>query len=312
MPILVPVSAPPVVTPPSVPQPAVTTIVDPAGRAWPLDGSSGIHRQPGRKGFHAPTYVHYRDESPMVDGAFWRGVRASVRELFIPIVIIGQTRAELLATRRALIASISPRRGECTIVSAQPDGTRRMIGARYVSGMEGEEGKGPWGVLLMSYGLTFVADAPYFYSDPIPLEWGSGDVTRTELPIPGDDGAYEVVSASQILGSSSVVNPGDVDAYPVWEFNGPFTEIALTNLTSGKSMTLTHTAGTPADTLTIDTTPGQTAVVDQAGANQWDSLSAGYSLWPLVPLQNDLSIEVSGSTTLTGARMTYRPRYESD
>lgn len=305
--------APPVVRPPiGTITTAVTVIVDPAGRQWPLDGTNGMWRQPGRKGFHAPSYQHYRDESPAVDGAFWRGVRATVRELFIPIVIIGDTRADLLTARRQLIAAISPKRGECTIVSRQPDNTSRSINARYVSGMEGEEGRGPYGVRIMTYGLTFVADDPYLYGPEISLDWGSGTVSRTELPIPGADTFWEVVSASRILGDSQVDNLGDVDAYPFWEFNGPFTAIELTNTTSGKTLTLTHTAGTAADTITIETRPGQTAVVDEAGVNQWAALTAGYSLWPLLPGINELSIQVTGSTADTGARMTYRPRYESD
>ncbi|MFC9973538.1 hypothetical protein ACFVH6_21855 [Spirillospora sp. NPDC127200] len=290
---------------------AVTVITDPAGHDWPLDGTAGVWRQEGRKGFHAPSYQHYRDESPAIDGAFWRGVRATTRELFIPVVIVGKTRAQLVATRRALIAAISPKRGECVISTVQPDDTRRSIAARYVDGMEGEEGRGAWGVLIMAYGLRFVADDPYMYGPMVPLEWGSDAVTRTELPIPGADTFYEVVSASQILGDSTVTNPGDVDSYPIWEFTGPFTEITLANATSGKSLTITHTASA-ADTLTIDTRPGRTAITDQNGTNRWAGLTSGYALWPLLPGDNALSIEVSGSTSDTGARMQYQPRYESD
>ena len=312
MPLYAP-TAPPVVPPPTgTVATAVTVIVDPAGREWPLDGTLGIWRAPGRKGFHAPSYTHYRDESPAVDGAFWRGVRATVRELFIPIAIVGDTRADLLRARRGLIAAISPKRGECTIVSRQPDNTSRMIDARYVSGMEGEEGRGAWGVQAMTYGLTFVADDPYLYGPPVTLTWGSGTVSRTELPIPGADTNYEVVAASRILGDSTVDNQGDVDAYPLWTFTGPFTAIELTNETSGKTLTLTHTAATTSDTLTIDTRPGQTSVIDEAGTNRWAALTAGYSLWPLLPGENDLAIEVSGSTEDTRASMTYKPRYESD
>lgn len=312
MPLYAP-SAPPVTPPPvGAVATAVTVIVDPTGKQWPLDGTNGMWRQPGRKGFHAPSYTHYRDESPAVDGAFWRGVRATVRDLFVPIVIIGDTREELLRTRRALIAAISPKRGECTIVSRQPDNTYRSINCRYVSGMEGEEGKGPYGVRIMTYGLTFIADDPFMYGPEIPLTWGSGNVTRTELPIPGADTFYEVVAASRILGDSQVDNLGDVDAYPLWTFNGPFTAIELTNTTSGKSLTLTHTAATSSDTITIDTRPGQTSIVDQDGTNRWSALTAGYSLWPLLPGVNDLSIQVTGSTQDTAAGMTYKPRYESD
>lgn len=311
MPILVS-GTPPVVTPPAPPyRPAVTVITDPSGTDWPLDGTNGITRQPGRKGFHAPTYTHYRDESPAVDGAFWRGVRAGVRELFIPITIVAGSREDLVSTRRSLIGAISPRRGECVISTVQPDLTRRSIKARYASGMEGEEGKGGWGVYAMTYGLTFVADDPYMFGDERPLRWGSDAVTRTELPIPGADTFYEVVSAARILGASTVDNDGDVDAYPIWTFYGPFAAITLTNNSTGSTLTITWSAG-DTDSLTIDTTPGATSVVDGNGVNRWDKLSAGYQLWPLAPGVNELTLDVAESTTATRAEMVYRPRFESD
>lgn len=312
MPLLVP---PPVVPPPPPPPPAtgvaITTITDPSGRAWPLDGTNGLWLQPGRKGFHAPSYQHYRDESPAVDGAFWRGVRATIRELFIPIVIIGRDRDDLLATRRALIAAISPRRGECLITSSYPDGSRRHIRARYVDGMEGEEGKGEWGVTKLRYGLRFVADDPYFFGDEISTTWGSASVDRTELPIPGADTFYEVVTAAQLLGETTLTNSGDVDAYPLWVFSGPFTEIELTNTSSEQSMTITHTAAAPGDTLTIDTRPGRTSIVDDAGVNRWADLSDGYQLWPLVPGLNAMNLAVSGTDEHTTATMRFSPRYEA-
>lgn len=312
MPLLVP---PPVVAPPPPPPPArstaITTIVDPSGRAWPLDGTGGLWRQPGRKGFHAPSYQHYRDESPAVDGAFWRGVRATARELFIPIVIIASGPENLIATRRSLIAAISPKRGECVITSSSPDGSRRHIRARYVDGMEGEEGRGEWGVTKMKYGLRFVADDPYMYGDPVTTNWGSSEQTRTELPIPGTDGDYEVVTSAQLLGETTLFNSGDVDAYPIWVVRGPFTMVALINHTSGKSLTLTHTAGSSSDTLTVDTTPGRTSIVDEAGANQWAALSDGYAMWPLAPGDNELDLAVSGITPATTASMTYSPRFEA-
>jgi Siphovirus-type tail component, C-terminal domain len=312
MPLLLP---PPVVTPPPPPPAptgvAVTTIIDPSGREWPLDGTSGLWLQPGRKGFHAPNYVHYRDESPAVDGAFWRGVRATVGDLFIPLAIVGRTRNDLLTTRRQLIAAVSPKRGECTIVTSYPDAERRAINARYDSGMEGEEGKGAYGVTVMRYGLRFIADDPYHYGDPITTNWGSDTTTRTELPIPGADTAYEVVTAAQVLGAATILNTGDVDSYPIWTFTGPFTAITLANNTSGKTLTLTHTAATSADRIVIDTRPGLASIVDEAGANAWAGLTAGYALWPLLPGDNDINIAVSGTTAATTASMTYRPRYEA-
>lgn len=288
---------------------AVTTITDPDGRAWPLDDTDGLRAAPGRRGFHAPSYAHWRDESPAVDGAFYRGSRVPPRDLFLPVHLINGDPVRLLATRRGFVAALSPERGECVLTVAYPDGSSRHIRGRYLEGMEGAEDNGGWGIPLVSYGLRFIADDPYFYGDDIPLDW-QGTQSRTELPIPGADTFFEAVSGAQVLGVTRVDNTGDVDAWPFWTFHGPFTAITLANDSSGRSLTLTHTAAGTANAVTIQTRPGQTAILDEAGANLWNGLSAGYSLWPLLRGRNDITITVSGSTSATLARMVYPLRFK--
>lgn len=443
---------------------AVTTLTDPSGTDWILDGSAGVWEPVGKKGFHAGTYVHFRDDTPAVDGAFWRGVRATVRDLFLPILFRGTDRNVVLAQRRALIKAISPRNGTCKITSAWPDGTTRSIICRYVDGIEaGSQGPGEWGITAISYGLHFVADDPYMLGTPSVTSWSLLSSTRTELPIPGADTIFETVTSPQLIsnitsapinlntdfeagvanwtaiggtltqdllfiknglasaklvpdgvtatvrmdsdqqavtgstayqatgwlacatartvqlninwydaahvfiststlavavtaatftfmtnialapsnaayasviptltgtptaadylnaddvqlaqtGGVAISNPGDVPSYPVWQLTGPFTSITATNSTTGKSWTIGYTAGS-GDTLTLDTTPGRTSLVNVSGVNQWDKLITGYQLWPVVGGTNTLAVSVNGATSASQARLTYTPRYESD
>jgi hypothetical protein len=186
-----------------------TTIIDPSGTAWLLDGSQGIWEMNGRKGFHGATYVHYRDDSPAVNGAFWRGVRTTVRELFIPIFIMDPSGANnrdvVLAARRSLAAAIAPGRGECTIISAWPDGSVRQINARYVDGFDaGEQGPGEYGITKIKYGLRFIADDPYFAGEEVFSSWALASSGRLELPMPGADTLFEVVTAPLLTSSAPV------------------------------------------------------------------------------------------------------------
>lgn len=294
--------------------PAITTITDPSGIDWAFDGTTGYWEGPGKKGFHGTTYQHYRDESPMVSGAFWRGVRALPRELFLPIVIRDVNRDQLLAKRRALVKALSPVNGnECVIASSWPDGSIRRIRCRYVDGFDaGEQGPGEYGVTVMRYGLRFIADDPYFYGDEITEQYSLAPQTRTELPIPGTDTFYEVVSTPLLAAGSVIFNAGDVDAYPVWQFIGPFTQIIAENETSGKTFTILYTAATSTNTLSLVTEPGQSYLVDETGVNKWDSLVAGYQLWPLVSGNNIVNITLTGPTTDSIAILTYNPLYEAD
>jgi hypothetical protein len=293
--------------------PAVTTITDPAGTAWILDGSGGIWEGNGKKGFHAPTYQHYRDESPTIAGAFWRGVRAIPRELFLPIVIRDTNRDGLLAKRRALIRAISPIKGECTIQSAWPDGSTRSIMCRYVDGMDaGEQGPGEYGITVMRYGLRFIADDPYMFGPTINQIWSLTAPTRTELPMPGADTFYEVVTSPLLAAGSLITNDGDVDTYPSWSFVGPFTMVTVANATSGESFTITYTAASPTDIIYVVTNPGGSYVVDQTGTNRWDTLTAGYSLWPLKSGDNTVNVTLVGATVASSATLSFAPSYEGD
>ncbi len=293
--------------------PAVTTITDPSGFDWILDGTLGLWEAQGKKGFHAPTYEHYRDESPAIAGGFYRGTRAIPRELFLPIIIRDQNRDNVLAQRRALIRAIAPHKGQCTIKSAWPDGSSRSIRCRYLDGIDaGEQGAGEWGITVLKYGLRFIADDPYTFGDQFDEQWDFTAATRLEIPIPGADTFYEVVSSPLLADGSIIDNTGDVDSYPSWTFIGPFTQVTLGNNESGKSFTLLYTAATSANKLFVVTDPGETSIVDESGTNRWDSLTAGYSLWPLTPGTNTIDVALVGAGAGTSALMSYSPRFEAD
>lgn len=292
---------------------SVVTITDPSGVDWPLDGTGGFWEGRGRKGYHGATYQHYRNESPAVAGAFWVGVRALPRELFLPIVIRDTDRNAFLAKRRKLAAAISPVKGACILSTAWPDGSVRRIVARYVDGLDaGEQGPGAYGITVMKYGLRFIADEPYFYSDRENTVWSLSPATRTELPIPGTDGLFEVVSSPLLAGGVTISNPGDVESFPEWTFSGPFTRIVAENTTLDLTWTIEHTAATTTDKLFLNTSPGESALVDGAGTNMWTKLVDGYQLWPLAAGDNTINISLDGPTTGSSATLSYRPRYEAD
>lgn len=324
MPLLVPATGLPTPTPAPTPTPTpgpvggvssgipgttVTTLTDPAGRVWFLSGGSGgIWITPGRRGFHAPSYDFFEDVSPAADGAFFRGVRAPVRELFVPLFFTGTTREALTTLRRSFAAATSPRRGACVLTVAQPAGDRRSIEVWRGEGMEGEDGPGEWGVTAMRYGLVLRALDPFFYGDEVVQSWAAS-VTQAFFPFPHSATNFVKLVPSQVLGSVTVENVGDVDAYPRWEIAGPSTAVTLANSTSGKTLTLTASMSSSNKRL-IDTRPGVATIADETGANKWAELAAGSALWTLQPGTNALSVTVTGSTSLTRATLTYRPRFE--
>lgn len=307
MPILVPaVVVPPVVVPwpTRVNEMPTVSFTDPAGAVTKFsDWANGWALQPGAKGLDMPAYTFTQDESPGIDGYAVRQVRAQGKEIALPIAFwADDSRAAYLTRRRTLIRSLNPKRGEGTLTVTQADGTARTIGARYTAGLEGDESLDAAGARWCMGVLTFGCPSPFWLGPEVTTEWRSA-VSGTFFPI-----LPLVVGPSQVLGSVTVDNDGDDDAFPVWTITGPATAISLTNVTTGEVLVLTHTI-TVGDTVVIDTRERQQTALLNGTTNLWGDLSDASTMWALEPGTNDLTLTVTGSTSNTRVRMTYQPRY---
>lgn len=308
MPILVPAAAPP--PPVVVPWPTRVNempqvwFTDPAGLTTKFnDWSSGWVLQPGAKGLDMPGYDFTQDQSPGIDGYAIRQVRAQGKEIALPIAFwADDSRAAYLTRRRSLIRSLNPKRGEGTLTVTQADGAARTIGARYSAGLEGDESLDAAGRTWCLGVLTFACPSPFWLGPEVTTEWRAA-VAGSFFPV-----LPLVVGNSQVLGSVTVDNDGDDDAFPVWTITGPATAISLTNVTTGDVLVLAHTISV-GDTIVIDTRERQQTALLNGTTNLWGGLSDDSTMWALEPGLNDLTLTVTGSTSNTRVRMTYQPRY---
>ncbi|MFD5208387.1 phage tail family protein [Streptomyces anulatus] len=273
----------------------MTTLLTDWERGWVV--------QPGAKGLDMPGYAMATDESPGIDGYEVRQVRAEGKTITLPIAFwANDSRAAYKARRRAFIRSLNPKRGQGTLTLTEPDGAQRSIGVRYQDGMEGDESLDAAGARWCISALVFAVPSPYWSGGEVATTWktDSGGDFFPFLPL--------TVGDSQVLGSVTVDNDGDDDAFPVWTITGPATTVTLTNVTTGQSLVLTRTI-TGADTIVIDTRERQQTALLNGVTNLWPNLSNASSLWPLETGINELTLTVAGSTSATSVRMTYQPRY---
>ncbi|WP_411095994.1 phage distal tail protein [Streptomyces sp. 020-2-3H-GM] len=309
MPILVasstpPQEQPPWEWPPRLIEMPLVSFTDPAGVTTLLtDWEHGWVVQPGAKGLDMPSYALAKDESPGIDGYEVRQVRAEGKTITIPVAFwANDSRVAYKARRRALIRSLNPKRGQGTLTLTEPDGAQRSIGVLYQDGMEGDESLDTAGARWCITALVFAVPSPY---------WTGGEVATSWRTDPGGDFFPFLpltVGDSQVLGSVTVDNDGDDDAFPVWTITGPATSITLTNATTGETLALTRTI-TGTDTIVIDTRERQQTALLNGATNLWPNLSDASSLWALETGVNELTLTVAGSTSATSVRMTYQPRY---
>ncbi|MEU5030165.1 phage distal tail protein [Streptomyces milbemycinicus] len=291
---------PPPIQPLEVPSLSWT---DAKGRTTLLsDWESGWVLQPGIRGLDMPGYDFFTDASPQIDGNALRGLRAQPREVFLPVAFFDTDRAGFLASKRSFLGTLNPYLGLGTLTLTESDGSFRTIEAYYVSGAEGDTGRDTSGLRWQTFGLTFSCPSPYWLGEAIRLEFSAG----------ASGGFFPVlplrVRDSQVLGDTTIDNPGDATSFPVWTIHGPATSAVITNNTTGLSFSVTASLGS-SDVLVVDTRERvQTAVLNGTD-NWWPNLSTDSDLWGLEPGENDISLTLVGTDSDSMVQVDYRPRF---
>ena len=113
------------------------------------------------------------------------------------------------------------------------------------------------------------------------------------------------LSPSQLTGTLVLENPGDADAYPVWEVRGPGTNFRAVS-PDGDVLAWNGTL-TAGQTISIDTERG--TVVDQTGANRYAELGPAPRMWTIPPGLTYASVQWE-DTVLPSSRIavSWRPR----
>jgi hypothetical protein len=308
VPVLVPTYTPEQPTP-AEPSAPLLSWTSPAGRVTSLSdhggAASGVLVQPGILGFGMPDWTYYESTSPAFDGSSVRGHRAEAREITLPVLIFGDTRADMLARYRALVADLKPRRSQpgTLTVTARDGSTVRGIRGYYAGGMGGQDDHVAWGMRHISAAVVIRCPSPHFLGEEISQTFRLGEVGEFyPFTIPW------TVSDSQVLGSVTVDNVGDADTYPVFTITGPVASANLTNTTTGQ--TISVSPGVDAgDVMVIDTRETRRSVIVNGTENRYGDLTADSVLWPLVEGPNDIALEMPGADQDSALTVAYQLRY---
>lgn len=313
----------PVITPPDtgggtgtpVPLPevgfAVATYTDPTGKVWSLtDEDAGwFTLADGVSGLGATSYSLTTDAHPR-GGARLRYAQAQPRAIVWPLYVYGEDHVEFVGRWRALATAFTRtlREGPGWLEIARPDGGRRRIAVHYQEGFEGRGSKGS-GIVSDSAAITLWCEDPYWI-DPVEVS-----VHRETGALSSFFTPYPTVSSSQVLGATTLRNPGDVVVWPKWTVTGPASLITFTNQGTGEQFTLDptavgHGALLAGQQVTISTDPPTVRYQDGSnwvGALNWPSAV----LWGLAPGNNPVTFQLNGSGPGSAVDLTFNPRYET-
>ena len=251
-------------------------------------------------GFNIPP-AQVRIESSAGDGGVFRHAKRGVRNLDLPITILGTDRADVQAKLRRLAKLTQNKAGPLKLRANYSDGVSLELQTYYTGGAEGQWGTSA-GMTFAKWALSLQAPAPYWTSlTSISYVIGEEPTGRGLLP----QLTKLKISSNNILGVVTVNNLGDVPSFPKWTFMGPITNLLVSNGTDSFTVPGTIDSG---DTITVDTATGE--VYDQDNVNSYGILGDAPKLFALAPGLSQITITADDTEESTRVAFFYAPKFE--
>ncbi|MEV8124116.1 phage tail protein [Streptomyces sp. NPDC085944] len=320
-PVVSPPTGPPGGTPVPLPEIglATATYTDPSGAVWPLtDELAGwFTLSAGVSGLADAVEYEFTSDAQPRGGERLRHAQPQPRAIVWPLYVYSDnTHMEFIerwrALARAFTRTLRPgpdgRRPPGVLEIARPDGTRRRINVHYRDGFKARGAQGT-GILSDTAIITLWCEDPFWYdADTITVHREQG-VGKDFL------NPYPSVSSSQVLGATTVTNPGDEIVWPTWTITGPASLVEFTRSDTGDSFTLDpaevgHGPLLAGQQVTVRTEPVQVRYQDGAnwlGALNWPEAV----LWGLDPGVNEATFALTGAGAGSAVDLAFSPRYQT-
>ena len=246
-----------------------------------------------------PTSVRI-DESSR-DGGVWRNTRRAVRNIDLPVTVLGSSATDVESKLRRLSRLTQDTLG-ATVLTAIRDSGNLTMELHYTGGAELEYGGDSAGATWAKLVLSFQAPQPFWESaDEESFSITSGSTGRGLLP----QLSKLRVSSSKSLGIIDVDNTSDVAVFPVYEVAGPITDLIVSNGTESWGFNVTIAEG---DAVEVDTEAGTVTGID--GVNLYSILNPAPKLFSFPPGQTTITVEGIDTNLNTRVTCRYALRYE--
>lgn len=261
----------------------------------------------GVEGLGSSEATDFTRRSPALDGQTLVGSAESPRDVFWPLIISATASQTWQEVQAAFFRTL--RRGHYGVwrVTA-PDDTYRELTCRFVTDGPASYANDPSFREVEVAGIVLIADDPWWHG---PAESQTFQTAEDALPFfapPGDNHVFNLLSSNTVA-SATITNPGDVDAWPVWQIAAPATafSVGVDDAVVSGSVTLTGS-----EYLIIDSHPARQLIQKHDGGTvttiPWSSLTSVE--FAKVPAGESVDLAVTlngaGSVTATVDPLYYR------
>lgn len=196
------------------------------GSVWDLRGGPVRITPGGMAGLAMPVLEDQTKATAMQDGQLLTGWRIKPRPVWLPFKFAGSANIDVEGVQRAFWRSMAiGETGRLTVTDSL--GATRSIGLRFQDDGGLAYRLDP-SVLTDAFGISFVADQPWWEGVPVVRSYSLGQ-SLTPLGFFGDTGGATPFNITRSQGSTTATinNPGDDTAWIKWEIQGPATAVRL-------------------------------------------------------------------------------------
>ena len=267
---------------------------------WDLVNGPVALMNSGVQGFGMPQAADTIRKTALVHGQTFQSWRLEPRELFMPITFRDEAELDVEGIQRTFWDGLAL--GEYgTFSVTDGNGAVRSIQARFLDDGAVTFGVDPYSDThkFRTYGLTFVADDPWWRGPEESFTFGLGPEGTATFFGNGSSATPFYIIKSTGGADSTLTNNGDQDAWITWTIEGPMTSFDL-------EIGGHHIAGDivvdSGETLTIETSPlNQLAYLNDGTKVTRYLSSADFAPLPATGAPVTVGIDVVGTGNITAA-----------
>ncbi len=286
-----------------------------AGGSLVLDGSQGVRARVALRGTGmAPVSNQWFEGAGT--GKTFRGGRTLARVIDLPVKVYAPpndpTNRALVRDRFANLARIlslpnAPARLTMDLNTTPGQSDEWWLDVVRTGGGDWDWGSDTDGKSFIHSVFTFEAGDPYWTSIDQESKVISPEGVGIGLLGPGVSLAQLRVGSADGFGQTTIYNTGEVEAYPVWTIEAPFSSFTLTSQ-DGRVLKWVGAATKSTGWIRVNTQDG--TVVDETGANRYAELDPAPQFWTVPPGTTTASVVMTAAGASTRATVVWNVRRE--
>ncbi|QLF82705.1 minor tail protein [Microbacterium phage Cicada] len=289
--------------------------IESAGGSLLLDGTQGYAAKLGVRGT-GMVGVSVQWAEGAGDGKSFRGGKTLARQFDMPVKIYADPDnwddRELVRTRYAKFAQImslrnAPVRVTLDLDAGSPSGDRWFADMVRVGGGGFDWATDTDGRSYIKTTVTLEAGDPYWTSEDQESKVISPTGVGLGILAPGVSLVQLRVGSTSGFGDTTIINSGEVEAYPVWTFEAPFSSFTMTS-EYGETLEWVGDVAKSTGYIRVNTQDG--TVVDETGANRYAELGDAPKFWAVNPGTTEASVVLNDAGAGTRATVVWARRRE--